>query len=485
MSLRLIITDVHAREILDSRGNPTVEAEVVVETETTGKKTIGRASVPSGASTGRFEAVELRDGEKRYFGLGTQKAVNNVNTKIREALLSQNALDQELIDHVLIELDGTDNKENLGANATLGVSMACARACALALEMPLYRYLGGVNTKLLPVPMMNILNGGKHADNTVDFQEFMIMPLNACSFADGLRICAEIYHNLKKICNQKGLSTGVGDEGGFAPSLRDADQVLALIVEAIEAAGYQPGEEIKIALDVAASELYQEDSGMYYFPGETQILEKEQKEKIGAVPEGAYEAGCFAGSGEGDTAYAQGNLTEPDTKKMSVLRSTEEMISLYEELCSKYPIISIEDGLDENDWEGWEKLTKRLGDKVQLVGDDLFVTNVKRLGAGIKLHVANAILVKVNQIGTVSEALAAIEMAQRNGYKAVISHRSGETEDPFIADLSVAVNSGQIKTGAPCRTDRVCKYNQLLRIEEELSGISEYENPFLVKTQDK
>ena len=475
MSLRLIITDVHAREILDSRGNPTVEAEVIVETETTGKKTIGRASVPSGASTGRFEAVELRDGENRYYGLGVQKAVNNVNTKIREALMSVNALDQELIDRILIEQDGTDNKENLGANATLGVSMACARACALALEMPLYRYLGGVNSKLLPVPMMNILNGGKHADNTVDFQEFMIMPVKAFSFRDGLRICAEIYYNLKQICKKKGLSTGVGDEGGFAPSLKDADQVLSLIVEAIRAAGYQPGDDIMIALDVAASELYQEDSGMYYFPGETQILEQEQRAKNGAVPEGAYEAGAFAGT---DT----GSVGEPDTKKCSVLRSTEEMISLYEELCSKYPIVSIEDGLDENDWDGWEKLTKRLGDKVQLVGDDLFVTNVKRLGAGIKLHVANAILVKVNQIGTVSEAMAAIEMAQRNGYKAVISHRSGETEDPFIADLAVAVNAGQIKTGAPCRTDRVCKYNQLLRIEEELGGVSEYENPFLDKT---
>ncbi len=474
MSLRLIITDVHAREIMDSRGNPTVEAEVIVETETTGKKTMGRASVPSGASTGRFEAVELRDGENRYYGLGVQKAVNNVNTKIREALRGLNALDQELIDRILIEQDGTDNKGNLGANATLGVSMACARACALALEMPLYRYLGGVNSKMLPVPMMNILNGGKHADNTVDFQEFMIMPVKAFSFKDGLRICAEIYHNLKQLCKKKGLSTGVGDEGGFAPSLKDADQVLSLIVEAIQAAGYQPGDDIMIALDVAASELYQEDSGMYYFPGETEVLEKEYKMQVGAVPDGAYEAGAFAGGAAG--------AGEPDTRKISVLRSTEEMISMYEELCSKYPIISIEDGLDENDWEGWEKLTRRLGDKVQLVGDDLFVTNVKRLGAGIKLHVGNAILVKVNQIGTVSEAMEAIELAQRNGYKAVISHRSGETEDVFIADLAVAVNSGQIKTGAPCRTDRVCKYNQLLRIEEELGGVSQYENPFLDKS---
>ncbi len=494
MSLRLRITDVHAREILDSRGNPTVEAEVIVETETTGKKTIGRASVPSGASTGRFEAVELRDGEERYFGLGTRKAVNNVNTKIREALIGLNALDQQLIDHVLIEQDGTENKGNLGANATLGVSMACARACALALEQPLYRYLGGVNTKTMPVPMMNILNGGKHADNTVDFQEFMIMPVNAVSFTDGLRICAEIYHNLKQICKKKGLSTGVGDEGGFAPSLKDADAVLALIMEAVKAAGYDPGKDIRIALDVAASELYQEDSGMYYFPGESEILRQERRRDFSAIPEGAYEAGVCGCGATADTACGCGetrtgaqytaadaacNCGEPDTKEFSVIRSTDEMISMYEALCEKYPIISIEDGLNEDDWEGWKKLTERLGGKVQLVGDDLFVTNVKRLAAGIKLHVANAILVKVNQIGTVTEAFAAIEMAQRNGYRAVISHRSGETEDAFIADLAVAVNAGQIKTGAPCRTDRVCKYNQLLRIEEELGSVSEYRNPFL------
>ncbi|MBD5466948.1 MAG: enolase [Lachnospiraceae bacterium] len=495
MSLRLRITDVHAREILDSRGNPTVEAEVVVETETTGKKTIGRASVPSGASTGRFEAVELRDGEERYFGLGTRKAVNNVNTKIREALIGLNALDQQMIDHVLIEQDGTDNKGNLGANATLGVSMACARACALALEQPLYRYLGGVNTKTMPVPMMNILNGGKHADNTVDFQEFMIMPVNAVSFSDGLRICAEIYHNLKQICKKKGLSTGVGDEGGFAPSLKDADAVLALIMEAVKAAGYDPGSDIRIALDVAASELYQEDSGMYYFPGESELLRAERQRNVNAIPEGAYEAGvCGYGAdpetscGCEQTAAGTGNTgagdavctcSNPDTKEYCVLRSTEEMISMYEALCDKYPIISIEDGLNEDDWEGWKKLTERLGDRIQLVGDDLFVTNVKRLAAGIKLGVGNAILVKVNQIGTVTEALAAIEMAQRNGYRAVISHRSGETEDAFIADLAVAVNAGQIKTGAPCRTDRVSKYNQLLRIEEELGSVSEYRNPFL------
>ncbi len=489
MSLRLRIVDVHAREILDSRGNPTVEAEVIVETETTGKKTIGRASVPSGASTGRFEAVELRDGEERYFGLGTRKAVNNVNTKIREALVGLNALDQLMIDHVLIEQDGTENKGNLGANATLGVSMACARACALALEQPLYRYLGGVNTKTLPVPMMNILNGGKHADNTVDFQEFMIMPVNAVSFSDGLRICAEIYHYLKQLCNQKGLSTGVGDEGGFAPSLKDADAVLALIMEAIQAAGYEPGKDIRIALDVAASELYQEDSGMYYFPGETKLLRAERMQNenaasgdcgCGTAPQTACGCGQPApGTDAAKHAEAVCTCSEPDTKEQCVLRSTDEMIAMYEELCNKYPIISIEDGLNEDDWEGWKKLTERLGDRVQLVGDDLFVTNVKRLGAGIKLHVANAILVKVNQIGTVSETFAAIEMAQRNGYRAVISHRSGETEDPFIADLAVAAGAGQIKTGAPCRTDRVCKYNQLLRIEEELAGVSEYRNPFL------
>ena len=462
MSLRLRITDVHAREILDSRGNPTVEAEVIVETETTGKKTIGRASVPSGASTGRFEAVELRDGEERYFGLGTRKAVNNVNTKIREALIGLNALDQQMIDQVLIEQDGTDNKGNLGANATLGVSMACARACALALEQPLYRYLGGVNTKTMPVPMMNILNGGKHADNTVDFQEFMIMPVQAESFREGLRICAEIYHNLKKICNSRGLSTGVGDEGGFAPSLPDAFAVLDLIVESIKAAGYTPGQDIKIALDVAASELYQEADGVYHFPGETELKRQRQAVDGSQVSE-CYEAGC------GPT----GCEDMPE-----ITRSTEEMIAYYEELVERYPIISIEDGLAEDDWDGWQIMTKKLGDKIQLVGDDLFVTNTKRLDAGIKLKVANAILVKVNQIGTVSEAMDAIEMAQKNGYKAVISHRSGETEDTFIADLAVAVNAGQIKTGAPCRSDRIAKYNQLLRIEEDLGSVACYKEPF-------
>lgn len=432
----LRIVEVHAREILDSRGNPTVEAEVTVEIEPEGERITGRAAVPSGASTGRFEAVELRDGETRYFGLGTTKAVNNVNTKIREALLGMNALDQGLIDRILIDQDGTENKSNLGANAMLGVSMACAKVSSLALKIPLYRYLGGAHTRLLPVPMMNILNGGKHADNTVDFQEFMIMPVQAESFADGLRICAEIYHNLKQICNQRGLSTGVGDEGGFAPSLADAEEVLELIVESIKAAGYTPGQDIKIAMDAAASELYDEATNTYYFPGESRMRNNE------------------------------------------VRRSASEMVAYYEKLVERFPIISIEDGLFEDDWDGWQLLTKALGGKIQLVGDDLFVTNTKRLDAGIKLQVANAILVKVNQIGTVSEAMEAIEMAHKNGYKTVISHRSGETEDTFIADLAVAVNAGQIKTGAPCRSDRIAKYNQLLRIEEELGSVACYREPF-------
>lgn len=430
------IVEVCGREILDSRGNPTVEAEVTVRDRVSGKLSTGRAAVPSGASTGRFEAVELRDGETRYYGLGVQNAVKNINTKLKSVLLGKNALEQILIDRLLIETDGTENKGNLGANATLGVSMATARACAAMLELPLYRYLGGINTKLLPVPMMNILNGGKHAANTVDFQEFMIMPVQAENFAEGLRICAEIYHNLKKILNDRGLSTGVGDEGGFAPDLKDAGEVLSLIVEAIETSKYIPGQDIKIALDVASSELYNEKTGMYHFPGESKLSGQE------------------------------------------VVRDTSEMISYYEELIAKFPILSIEDGLAEDDWDGWKIMTERLGDKIQLVGDDLFVTNVKRLDAGIKLKVGNAILVKVNQIGTMTEAFEAVEMAHKNGYKAVISHRSGETEDTMIADIAVALNTGQIKTGAPCRTDRVAKYNRLLRIEEELKTAAEYKEPF-------
>ena len=395
----------------------------------------GRAAVPSGASTGRFEAVELRDGETRYFGLGVQHAVKNVNEKIASALTGRNALEQIVIDRTLMDLDGTLNKENLGANATLSVSLACAKASAAALSLPLYRYLGGVGPKLLPVPMMNILNGGRHAANTVDFQEFMIMPVQAETFAEGLRICAEIYHNLKKLLEEQGLSTGVGDEGGFAPDLPDAESVLEFIVKAVEAAGYAPGQDIKIALDTASSELFNEKTGMYHFPGESRL------------------------------------------KGQDVVRDTDEMIAYFEALSDRFPILSIEDGLAEDDWDGWQKLTQRLGEKLQLVGDDLFVTNTKRLDAGIKLGTANAILVKVNQIGTLSEAFEAVEMAHKNGYRAILSHRSGETEDTTIADLAVAWNTGQIKTGAPCRSDRTAKYNRLLRIEEELGTAAQYMEP--------
>mgnify|MGYP004472131467 FL=1 len=436
MEKYLEIIEVHGREILDSRGNPTVAAVVTVKDKETGRCTKGMAAVPSGASTGQFEAVELRDGETRYFGLGVQHAVKNIDEKIAGVLLGENALEQIHIDRILRETDGTDNKSNLGANAMLAVSMAVARAAAEALGLPLYRYFGGISPRLLPVPMMNILNGGKHAANTVDFQEFMIMPVQAETFAEGLRICAEIYHNLKKLLEEKGLSTGVGDEGGFAPNLPDAESVLDLLVAAIEASGYVPGQDIRIAMDAASSELYNEKTGMYHFPGESKLKGEE------------------------------------------VLRDTGEMISYYERLVENYPIISIEDGLDENDWDGWQELTKRLGEKIQLVGDDLFVTNTKRLDAGIKLHCGNAILVKVNQIGTLSEAFEAVEMAHKNGYKAVISHRSGETEDTTIADIAVALNAGQIKTGAPCRSDRVAKYNRLLAMEEELKDAAAYMEPF-------
>lgn len=426
------IIEVHGREILDSRGNPTVETEVVVEDVETGCRYMGHASVPSGASTGRFEAVELRDGEERYFGLGVEHAVRNINEKIKPLLIGKNVLDQSEIDRLLIAADGTDNKANLGANATLGVSMACARAAAASLKLPLYRYLGGSRTILMPTPMMNILNGGKHAANTVDFQEFMIAPVSAQSFKEALRICAEIYHNLKGIITGKGLSAGIGDEGGFAPDLPDAEAALDLLVEAIKASGYEPGADVQIAIDVASSELYREKTGMYHFPGES----KQKGEEI--------------------------------------IRDAAEMIAYYERLLDKYPIFSIEDGLAEDDWEGFRTMTERIGGRVQLVGDDLFVTNVKRLDAGIKLNAANAILVKVNQIGTLSEAFDAVDMAMRNGYRAVISHRSGETEDTIIADIAVALNAGQIKTGAPCRSDRVAKYNRLLQIEEEVGASAVY-----------
>ncbi|MCM1027915.1 MAG: phosphopyruvate hydratase [Roseburia sp.] len=432
MQAYLEITKVTAREILDSRGNPTVETELTVRDRQSGRLSVGLAAVPSGASTGRFEAAELRDGETRYFGLGVQHAVKNVNEKIAAAILGRNALEQAALDRILIELDGTDSKENLGANAMLSVSLACARAAATALELPLFRYLGGVGAKRLPVPMMNILNGGKHAANTVDFQEFMIVPVQAKNFAEALRICAEIYHNLKKLLEAKGLSTGVGDEGGFAPDLPDAESVLTLLVEAIQAAGYAPGENVRIAMDAASSELYQEKTRMYHFPGESRL------------------------------------------KGQEIVRSTEEMISYYEELIRQFPILSIEDGLAEDDWKGWQQLTERIGGQVQLVGDDLFVTNTKRLAAGIELGCANAVLVKVNQIGTLTEAYEAVEMAHKNGYRTIISHRSGETEDTTIADIAVAWNSGQIKTGAPCRSDRTAKYNRLLRIEEGLENAAEY-----------
>lgn len=425
------ITDVYAREILDSRGNPTVEVEVLA-----GEQVVGRAAVPSGASTGQYEAVELRDGEARYQGLGVERAAEHVNSRIAQEIIGLNVFDQAFLDQLLISLDGTPNKQNLGANAMLGVSMAAARAAANALQMPLYAYLGGANAKQMPVPMMNILNGGRHADNTVDIQEFMIMPVGTCCFREGLRMCAEIYHTLKTILKERRLGTAVGDEGGFAPDLADAKEVLTLISEATERAGYRLRDDIVIALDVAASELYDKNFKKYVFAGE----------------------GKMHGS--------------------QVIRSAEELIDYYEDLASMFPILSIEDPLDEEDWEGWELLTTRLGQDIQLVGDDLFVTNVKRLQKGIEKRVANAVLVKVNQIGTLTEAMETVETAHRAGYRTIISHRSGETEDAFIADLAVAFNSGQIKTGAPCRAERTAKYNQLLRIEERLGDVAKYENPF-------
>ena len=427
MALTMKITEVHAREILYSRGNPTVEVEVTAETETTGRKTTARESVPSGASTGRFEAVELRDGDREYFGLGTKKVVDHVNTKIREALLGMNVLDQALIDRRMVELDGTDNKGNLGANAILGVSLACAKTAAAALDMPLYRYIGGGNAKRLPVPMMNVINGGVHAKNSLDFQEFMILPISAKSYREALRMGAEVYHFLRQILNEEGYATAVGDEGGFAPDLADAGEVFRYLGKAVEKAGYTVGKDVVYAMDAAASELYNEETGMYHFPGENGIC-----------------------------------------------RDAKEMIALYEDLAKRFPLVSIEDGLQEDDWEGWQSLTGRLGDGMQLVGDDLFVTNPKRIKCGIKLNAGNAVLIKVNQIGTLTEALDAIEMAQCAGYHTVISHRSGETEDAFIADLAVAVNAGQIKTGAPCRAERTAKYNRLLRIEEELGETAQF-----------
>lgn len=415
-----IIIDVYGREVLDSRGNPTVEVEVYLESGI-----VGRALVPSGASTGEHEAVELRDGDKnRYMGKGVLKAIGNINELIAPELAGLDVLDQSLIDLILVELDGTENKSKLGANAILGVSMAAAHAAAAFLDIPLYRYLGGFNSKTLPTPMMNILNGGEHADNNVDIQEFMIMPVGAPSFSEAVRMGAEIFHNLKTVLKNKGYSTSVGDEGGFAPNLSSNEEAIQTIIEAIELAGYRPDEEVKIALDVASSELYSD--GKYHFKGE------------------------------------------------GVSRTSDEMIEFYRELLDKYPIVSIEDGLDENDWDGWQKLTAELGERVQLVGDDLFVTNTSKLAKGIDRKIGNSILIKVNQIGTLTETFEAIEMAKRAGYTAVISHRSGETEDTTLADIAVATNAGQIKTGAPSRTDRVAKYNQLLRIADELEGTGDY-----------
>ncbi|MBN1299508.1 MAG: phosphopyruvate hydratase [Actinobacteria bacterium] len=420
MSEYTTISEIFAREILDSRGNPTVEVETILESGA-----VGRAAVPSGASTGAFEAVELRDGDKkRYMGKGVIKAVTNVNDVIAPELEGFDAINQREIDQIMLELDGTENKENLGANAVLGVSLSVAKAAAAALEIPLYKYIGGVNSYILPVPMMNILNGGKHADNSVDLQEFMVMPVGAESFVEALRICAEVFHTLKSVLKKDGMSTSVGDEGGFAPNLKTNEDAIKYIIKAIDEAGYKPGKDVFIALDPAATELYRD--GKYNLEGEGKIL------------------------------------------------TSAEMVQYYEDLSGKYPIISIEDGMAEEDWDGWKLLTDKIGNKVQIVGDDLFVTNTERLSKGIKLGVANSILIKVNQIGTLSETLDAIEMAKKAGYTAVVSHRSGETEDTTIADIVVAVNAGQIKTGAPSRTDRVAKYNQLIRIEEELYNEAKY-----------
>ena len=414
----LSILDVTGREILDSRGNPTVEAEVWLE-----DGTVGRAAVPSGASTGQFEACELRDGDdNRYLGKGVLKAVSHLNNEITDALFGQNAMDQTLIDKLLIELDGTPNKSNLGANAILGASLACARAVSESLKVPLYRYIGGTAANMLPVPMMNVLNGGAHADNSVDIQEFMIMPVSACSFSEALRMSAEVFHTLKKVVP----SSGVGDEGGYAPDLAADEDALSALMKAIEKAGYKPGDDFMIAMDPAVSDWFKDEDGCYHLP------------------------------------------------KRKTIMTRQDMVDMWVDFVNKYPIISIEDGMAEEDWEGWKMMTDTLGSKIQLVGDDLFVTNTERLRKGIDMGVTNSILIKVNQIGTLTETLDAIQMAHRAGYTAVVSHRSGETEDTTIADISVAVNAGQIKTGAPSRTDRVAKYNQLLRIEEELGDSAKY-----------
>lgn len=423
------ILDVKAREILDSRGNPTVEAEVICEVGVE-----GRASVPSGASTGKFEALEMRDQDEknRYEGKGVNKAVANVNVNIKDIVAGHSVTEQMHLDRMMIAYDGTENKSRLGANAMLSVSMASARAGAEASSLPLFQYLGGIYAHILPVPMMNIINGGAHTTSALDFQEFMIMPVGACCFREALRMGTEVYHVLRKLLLEDGHVTAVGDEGGFAPNLKNAEEALDYLVRAVEKAGYKPGEDVTFAMDAAASELYNDETGKYIFEGEGRL------------------------------------------KGSPVVRSADEMIAYYKKLTEKYPLRSIEDGLDEEDWEGWVHMTRELGDRVQLVGDDLFVTNSARLQRGIRMGAANAILIKLNQIGTVSEAMKAIETAKRAGYKVIVSHRSGETEDSFIADLAVGVNAGQIKTGAPCRSDRVAKYNQLLRIEDMLGAGAEY-----------
>lgn len=424
-----IIQDIYAREILDSRGNPTIEVDVVTE-----NGILGRAAVPSGASTGKYEAVELRDNDKtRFLGKGVLKACYNVDEKIREALIGESIFEQRYIDDIMLEIDGTENKSNLGANAILGVSLAVAKAAAEELEQPLYRYLGGVNAHVMPVPMMNILNGGSHADNSIDFQEFMIMPLGAERFSDGLRMGVEVFHHLKKVLKDKGYSTNVGDEGGFAPNIKSNKEAIEIVLKAIESAGYRPGEDVFIAMDAAASEFYNEDEKVYHF-------HKSSGDKLTGA----------------------------------------QMIAYWEEWVNNYPIVSIEDGLHEDDWENWVKLNKAIGGKVQLVGDDLFVTNTKRLQKGIDIEAANSILIKVNQIGSLTETIDAVQLATRNGFTSVMSHRSGETEDTTIADLAVALNTGQIKTGSASRSDRVAKYNQLLRIEEELGDSAVYPGKDLI-----
>ncbi len=426
------ITEVFARQILDSRGNPTIEVDVMLECGA-----VGRAAVPSGASTGEHEAVELRDGDKtRYLGKSVEQAIENVNEKIVDEIIGEDATQQVLIDKILIELDGTENKSNLGANAILGVSLAVAKAAATSFDLPLYQYLGGVNAKVLPVPMMNILNGGAHADNNVDLQEFMIMPAGAPTFAEALRMGAETFHALKSVLKSKGYNTSVGDEGGFAPDLKSNEEALKVIIEAIEKAGFKPGDDIFIALDPASSEFFDKEAGKYMLKSENKSL------------------------------------------------SPAEMVEYYKGLVSKYPIVSIEDGMAEDDWEGWKIMTQQLGAKIQIVGDDLFVTNTKRLKKGIDMGVCNSILIKLNQIGTLTETLDTIEMAKRASYTSVISHRSGETEDTTIADVVVATNAGQIKTGSACRTDRICKYNQLLRIEQELDEMAQFAGKSVIKTAE-